>query len=389
MGRINLYFFEFALAQLFKNKTKSLFIVLILFLLVFTLGAVFQVSYSISKQLSQTIKTLPDIIVQDNYGGFHRFIESKTLNNLLQINGVKSGSVRVWGHYQLNGTNLTILGIDPFEKNHKPLLETIGLEASLFNNSNSIVIDTDTRKIFNQNYYDTNFSFMLKNGKKIKTQVVKVINSQLLTSTHLILMNKNLARKILNIKDTQATDIALKISNYDELEMIKYKIESLLPFAKVVSKDEIKRDYNNMMNYKGGVFLALFIVVLLTYFIILYDKVSAVNSSEKKEIAILKAMGWSTNNILKVKFYEGMIISIVSYTVGVIFAFIYVYFFDALYLKDIFVGYSNLKSTFPLDFMIDFEMLLLVFLLTVPIYAAASIFPSWKIAVSDVDEVLR
>jgi ABC-type lipoprotein release transport system permease subunit len=389
MGKINFYFFEFALAQLFKNKTKSLFITLILFLLVFILGSVFQVSYSISQQLSKTIKTLPDVIIQDYHGGFHRFIEKQYLDEVLQINGVESGVARVWGHYQLNGKNLTILGIDPFEKNYKSILETVGIEAELFNGSHHIVIDSDTRNILDQNYYDTNFSFMLNNGKKIKTTVAQVIDSQLLTSSNIILMNKNLAREILNIKDTQATDIALKISNYDELEMIEYKIESLFAFAKVISKEEIKRDYNNMMNYKGGIFLSLFIVALLTYFIIVYDKISATNSSEKKEIAILKALGWSTHHILKVKFYEGLIISVVSYTLGIIFAFLYVYSFEALYLKDIFVGFSNLKSTFPLEFMVDFEMLLLVFLLIVPVFAAASIFPSWKTAVNDVDEVLR
>jgi ABC-type lipoprotein release transport system permease subunit len=144
-----------------------------------------------------------------------------------------------------------------------------------------------------------------------------------------------------------------------------------------------------MFNYKGGLFLALFIVCLFSFFMIIYDKSSGLNSEEKKEIGILKAVGWSTNDVLKWKFYEGAIISFVAYLLGFILSFFYVYILKAPLLKDLFLGSSSLKPDFNLPFELNLELLAIVFFICIPIYIAATIFPSWRASVGETDEVLR
>ena len=142
-----------------------------------------------------------------------------------------------------------------------------------------------------------------------------------------------------------------------------------------------------MLNFY--LFLAFFIISLFTFFIIIYDKTTGLTSSEKTEIGILKALGWRVDDILKEKFYEGAIISIFSYTFGVLSALIFVYIFQAPLLRDVFEGYSTLRSTFRLPFVVDFGSLALIFFLSVPIYIGATIFPSWRVSVMDADEVIR
>jgi ABC-type lipoprotein release transport system permease subunit len=70
-------------------------------------------------------------------------------------------------------------------------------------------------------------------------------------------------------------------------------------------------------------------------------------------------------------------------------AFTFVYIFQAPLLRDIFVGYSSLKTTFELPFVFDFQTLFLVFFLTIPIYISATIIPSWRTATLETDEVIR
>ncbi|MEA3289003.1 MAG: ABC transporter permease, partial [Campylobacterota bacterium] len=86
---------------------------------------------------------------------------------------------------------------------------------------------------------------------------------------------------------------------------------------------------------------------------------------------------------------ESSIISFISYMTGIIISFIYVYVFHAPLLRDIFEGYSKLKTTFDLPFILDIQTLALVFFITVPVYIAATIIPSWKTATLDADEVIR
>ena len=110
---------------------------------------------------------------------------------------------------------------------------------------------------------------------------------------------------------------------------------------------------------------------------------------QKQTIGILKALGWKVDDILTEKFIESFIISFIAYIVGIMIAFCFVYFFNAPILRDIFEGYSQLKTSFNLPFVIDFQILALVFFITIPIYIAATIIPSWRTATLDADEVIR
>jgi ABC-type antimicrobial peptide transport system permease subunit len=122
---------------------------------------------------------------------------------------------------------------------------------------------------------------------------------------------------------------------------------------------------------------------------IIYDRASGISSNEKKEIGILKALGWRVEDILQEKFYESFVISFFAFVVALIVALFYVYILQAPILRDIFMGYSVLKPSFELPFTLDFRMLGIIFFLSVPIYVAAIIIPSWRVASMDADEVMR
>jgi ABC-type lipoprotein release transport system permease subunit len=157
----------------------------------------------------------------------------------------------------------------------------------------------------------------------------------------------------------------------------------------VITKNDLKVSYQNIFDYKSGIFLAIFSIALFTFFMIIFDKATGVSSNEKKEIGVLKSLGWSIDDILKEKFYESFLISFFAYLLGVFLALIFVYILQAPLLKEIFMGYSQLKPEFILPFVLDFQTLFLVFFISVPLYVLSTIIPSWKIATLDAWEVIR
>ncbi len=145
-----------------------------------------------------------------------------------------------------------------------------------------------------------------------------------------------------------------------------------------------------MFDYKGGIFLLFFLSSLITFFMIVFDKLSGLSNEEIKEIAILKSVGWETSNILQVKLYESVIIALTAYILSICLAVFYVYFMQAPGLQNIFMGgYSYLKPHFKLTFGLNLNVLITVFFMTIPVYIAAVIIPAWRAAVIDSGEVIR
>jgi len=390
--KINLYLVEYAISSLFRNRSKTIFTSVVFTLLVFLLSSIFFISHSMEYELKKTVDALPEITVQKLKAGRLDLIEEKRVFDILQIEGVSDVASRVWGYYyfQNEGVNYSIVGLDQYEKEYKKSLQSLVKKFDTEKDKPSMIVGKGVYKSLKNSFYKSYFNFIKPDGslKKIYIEGVFDFDTEL-ESNDLIVMSKKLTKEIFEIPDTLATDIVVKVANPKEVFTISQKIKELFPDTRVLTKEDLKISYQNIFDYKRGVFLALFIVSLFTFFMIIYDKTNALNSEEKKEIGILKALGWKINDILKEKFYEGTILSVFSYLLGVLLALIFVYIFQAPLLRDIFEGYSKLRSSFELPFSLDFQTLALIFFLSVPIYIAATIFPSWRVAVTDADEVLR
>lgn len=391
---INFYLIEYALSSLVRQKYKSIFINVVFTTLVFLLTSVFFITNSIKYELDSTLASLPQITVQKIKAGRVYDIDVNRLDSILAINGVNDAVARVWGYYYFEklGVNLSLVGIDEYEQQYKNSLQNI-VDKSELNfdaNEDSMLVGSGVARLMNISYYEEYFNFIKSDGSIKKVNIAGVFDADTsLESNDMIVMSKDSLRDIFDIPSNMATDIVVKVANPNEIPTVASKIKLMYPDSNVITNEDLKVSYQNIYDYKSGIFLALFIVSLFTFFIIIYDKASGVSSQEKREIGVLKAIGWRVEDVLKEKFYESFILSFLSYTLGVGLAILFVYILQAPLLKDIFIGYSELKPAFELPFVFDTETLFLVFFLSVPIYIAAIIIPSWRVATLEADEVIR
>lgn len=392
--KINLYLIQYAINAILRQKSKSFFITVIFTFLTFLLTSVFFIANSIKYELDSTVNALPQITVQKIKAGKAYDIDVDVIDDILEISGVSDAVARVWGYYYFEnaGVNFTVCGLDQYEKQYKQSLEAVVEKFNIddLSSDSSMLVGKGVKEIMSQNYYKEYFNFIKPDGTFKRINIGGVFDGDTqLESNDMIILSKEDAREIFDIEEEKATDIVVKVANPEEVPMIVQKIKLMYPDTRIISNEDLKVSYQNIFDYKSGVFLAIFIISLFTFFIVIYDKSSGLSSEEKKEIGILKAIGWTVDDILKEKFYESFIVSFIAYLLGVIFAFGFVYLFQAPILRDIFVGYSQLKTTFELPFVFDIQTLFLVFFLSVPIYIAATIIPSWRTATLEADEVIR
>jgi ABC-type antimicrobial peptide transport system permease subunit len=113
-----------------------------------------------------------------------------------------------------------------------------------------------------------------------------------------------------------------------------------------------------------------------------------VYSSERRQIGLLRALGWSISDVLKLKFYETVIVIVISFVLGVVAAYGFVFILGAPLLREIFLGGANLSNTVQLVPVLDFGVLSTIFLIYAVPFVAAVLIPVWRIAVTDPKEAM-
>ncbi len=202
-------------------------------------------------------------------------------------------------------------------------------------------------------------------------------------------MDIELARTILGVAPDKATDIILTVPNPMEQDNIKFKLLGLDFDTRIITKASLEKAYENLFNYKGGIFLLLFLITLVTFMLILFQRYSMVGSAERREIALLRAVGWSIKDVIRLKLSESLTVALLAFGIGVIAAYLYVFLFQAPLLRAIFLGFGNLPSEVRFTPVIDIGMLVSLFLFFIVPFLSAILIPVWKIAVTDAAEALK
>ena len=176
-----------------------------------------------------------------------------------------------------------------------------------------------------------------------------------------------------------ATDLAVQAGNPRELQTIAAaKIGEPFPDARPLLKSEMLRTYEAIFDWRGGLLVAVMVSAITAIIIFAWDRDTGLSAEERKEIGILKSIGWESSDILLMKFWEGAVISLIAYLVGVMLAYVHVFFFSATLFEHPLKGWSVLFPMYRLVPALDGYRLTVRFFLMVLPYTAATLVPSWR-----------
>ena len=149
------------------------------------------------------------------------------------------------------------------------------------------------------------------------------------------------------------------------------------------------RTYDAVFDWRGGIVLVILAGAVFAFLIFAWDKAAGLSAEEKREIGILKAIGWETGDVLQMKFWEGLAVSLSSFLMGVLLAYGHIFLFAAPLFKPVLMGWSTLYPDFQLTPFISAYQVAILFFFTVLPYTVATIIPSWRAATTDPDLAMR
>ncbi|HBG07522.1 MAG: ABC transporter permease [Geobacteraceae bacterium GWC2_58_44] len=357
-----------------RRKGKNGALLLVYTLVIFVLASVLFFTYALKREAALVLKDAPEIIVQRSQTGRFHPIPVAWGESIGKINGVISVRPRLWG-YQYDSV---------FQANY-----TLSVPAENAPPTGSIDIGSGIAKIRDASPDDI-IAFTGHDGFPRSFTIREILSdeSQLLTSD-LILLSEEDYRDFSGLPADQAIDLALRVRNPREYATIAEKITRLHPDTRPILRSEILRTYDALFGWRSGLLIVIFSAAALAFVIFAWDKATGLSAEERKEIGILKAIGWETSDILMMKFWEGSVVSLTAFLAGIILAYAHVFLTSSPLFAPVLKGWSTLYPAFRLTPFLDFGQISALFFLTVVPYTVTTIVPSWRAAIIDPDSVMR
>jgi ABC-type lipoprotein release transport system permease subunit len=381
----------FALGALARRKARSLALGGGLVFAVALVAAVIFLTESLRAEAERARAAQPDVVVQMLVGGRPTTIASSVAKELSDIPSVRSVTPRVWGYVFLPSLqgNVTIVGVPAgapvISRANGVLAEGRDVEPG----NHEMIAGAELSKFLGMRPGDA-LGLPTANAQAHALRLVGTFRSSLdLWSADVVLCDEDDARELLGMPRDAATDLAVVLSNPAEARIVARTIVDRIPQARVLERDLLARVYHLAYGRRAGLVLGASIPALLALFVLAWDRASGVGPDERKEIAILKAVGWSTSDVLAAKLFESVLVGAAATALGLLFGYAWVFWFGAPGLRPALVGWSVLYPRAALTPAVDVAQLLGITAAVLGPFVLLSIVPAWRGSTADPLDQMR
>jgi ABC-type lipoprotein release transport system permease subunit len=365
---------DFTLSALARRKTRNVGLLVAYTLLVFVLASLTLFSNALRSEAAYVLAGSPEVILQRMVAGRHDLVPPGYLERIGRMRGVQKIEGRLWGYYYdpVVNANYTFMA--------RPAAEVadgrIMVGATLARERGLVPGNT--------------ISFRSYSGKLFSFEVAAVLSpdSELL-SADLVLVSEGDFRRFFEYPAGHYTDIALSVANPLEVRNIAAKLAAALPDSRPILREEVLRTYQSVFDWREGIVLTVLAGAILAFAILAWEKASGLSAEERREIGILKAIGWETGDVIRMKLWEGLLISLTAFLAGFVAAYVHVFHFGAAVFAPVLKGWAVLYPRFALVPAVDGLQVATLFFFTVVPYTAAVLVPIWRAATTDPDTVMR
>lgn len=331
-------------------------------------------THALKREAAIILQSSPEVIVQRMVAGRHALVPEDYLQPVGRLRGVSEQQGRLWGYFYDAALKANYTVIVPLDRRLS---------------DDETVIGHGIARVRGVGVGDY-VTMRAHNGDGISFKVSEIIDADSeLVSADLFMISEQAFRTTFGIPEGEYTDFVLSVRNPREVRKIAEKISLKLPDARPILRDEVLRTYGSLFSWRQGIVFIVLFGAVLAFVIFAWDKAAGLSAEEKREIGILKAVGWETGDVLRMKFWEGAIISLSAFLLGYLAAYAHVFYGSGMLFEPVLKGWAVLYPDFRLIPFVDPLQVATLFLFTVFPYSIATIIPIWRAAITDPDAVMR
>ena len=158
---------------------------------------------------------------------------------------------------------------------------------------------------------------------------------------------------------------------------------------KVVPREELESILPKGLLHREGIFNLHFVLAFAVGIPILLVTSGFGLSERRREIGILKAIGWQTDEILLRSLVESLLLSLAGASISILLAFIWLKLFNGYWIASIFLTGVDAAPSFRVPSQMTPVPALLAFLLSFVLVMSGTLYSTWRAATVEPMEAMR
>jgi ABC-type lipoprotein release transport system permease subunit len=377
-----------AIKCLLRNPIRSCIVVLSLIALLTPFVTGIAICEGVKSQFKSALEQGGDVYVtRDNYGS-NAPIELDIIEQIRNIQGVTHVVPRIIGRTYVKGKFLAVLGMAP--RYFPSSIEVI--KGKKPKSKGEILVG---QKIAKYAGLDVGSRFSLKRNPGQVFEIVGLFSSTCnIWNADLLLMDFEDASELFGLMG-KATDLSVMTRpGYEEIVDIIVRLseeeeQSGQPTLRVQTRELIDRYSQRGFNIKAGVYTGFYCLV----FALGIPSIGVISgfglSERRREIGVMKALGWQTQEVLEMVALENLTMSILSVPFIVLMAMGWIHLFNGAGISKFFIASLNIMIPFSVPSRIFPVPVFLGAFLAIILTMVGSIYSTWRTSIVPPSEAVK
>jgi ABC-type lipoprotein release transport system permease subunit len=157
----------------------------------------------------------------------------------------------------------------------------------------------------------------------------------------------------------------------------------------VISRSDLSSLLPRDLLHRQGVFQALYLVVFVVSILATLVTSGAGLVERRREVSILKAFGWQTDEVLLRGFVEGVFLAVAAFALSIVLAFVWLVWFNGYAIAGVFLPGASMAPAFTIPVHLSWRAALFALIVALSVVLCGSLYSTWRAAAAWPLEALR